>query len=115
MNERIRNNLKKFRIEAGMSTDEAAQASGIPVDNLRRYETGGSGVPSEVLFKLAEIYGHSVDDFAMESPPKANLSNRPMFHLRTTPGMDIDDKMYDWLQEQIAKANVEVRSKRTKK
>src|ERR1044072_8766818 len=92
MNDRIRINLKLFRQETGMSTDDAARASGIPLDNLRRYESGGSGVPSDVLFKLAEIYGHSVDDFALEHPPRANLTARPMFHLSTTPGMDVDEK-----------------------
>ena len=98
-----------------MSTDDAARASGIPLDNLRRYESGGSGVPSDVLFKLAEIYGHSVDDFALEHPPRANLTARPMFHLSTTPGMDVDEKEYQRLVEIINKTNQDVRSKRVKK
>ena len=115
MNDLIRKNLKAFRLEADMSTDAAAQASGIPLDNLRRYETGGSGVPSDVLFKLAEIYGHDVADFAMEHPPKANLSGRPVFHLRTTPGVDVDEKEYRRLQDIIAKTNADIRSKRTRK
>lgn len=43
----VRVNLKKFREEAGLIQAEAAELSGIPIDNLRRYENGvTSNVPS---------------------------------------------------------------------
>ena len=104
-NEIVRHNLKRFREEAAMTTDAAAQASGISVDNIRRYEGGGSGVPANVLKALGEVYGHTMEDFFAASPPKANLGARPHFFLRTLPGVNVDAKMHRELQEIIDKAN----------
>lgn len=115
MNDTVRKNLKRFREEADMTSDQTAQISGVSVDNLRRYENGSSSVPADVLHKLAGIYGHTVDDFFQEQPPPANLATRPVFHLRTLPGVDIDEKKYKELQDLINKANSDVRSKRSKK
>lgn len=95
-----------------MTTEQAAQTSGVPIDNLRRYESGKSGVPSDVLRKLAVIYGHSMDDFFLTAPPKAKLNERPVFHLMTTPGADVDPKKYRELQDLIDKANAEMRPKK---
>ena len=115
MNDRIKENLKKFRLESGLTSDQVAQISGVSVDNLRRYEGGGSGVPSEVLHKLAGIYGHSMEDFFMEHPPEPDLASRPAFHLRTLPGVEIDEKKFRELQEIVNRANEAVRPKRAKK
>jgi len=113
-NEIIIRNLRKFREEAKLSTEEAAQASEISVDNIRRYETGRVGVPISALHKLGVIYGHKMDDFLMTDPPKADLAGRPVFHLRTTPGVEVDEKLHRHLQEIIEKANREVAGKRKK-
>lgn len=104
-NEIVRQNLKRFREEAKMTTDAAAQASGISVDNIRRYEGGGSGVPANVLKALGEVYGHAMEDFFAVSPPKANLGARPHFFLRTLPGVDVDEKQHRRLQEIIDEVN----------
>jgi transcriptional regulator with XRE-family HTH domain len=112
MNDLVRKNLKKFRDEAGMTTEQAAQISKLSVDNIRRYESGKSGVPSEVLRRLAVIYGHSMDDFFLEAPPKARLTERPVFHLMTMPGTEVDQKKFRELQDMIDKANAEMRPKK---
>lgn len=95
-----------------MTTEQAAQTSGVPVDNLRRYESGKSGVPSDVLRKLALIYGHAMDDFFLSAPPKAKLSERPAFHLTVLPGAEVDPKRHREIQDMIDKANAEMRSRK---
>lgn len=114
-NDTVIKNLKQFRITAGLTSDQVAQVTGVSVDNLRRYENGGSTVPADVLHRLAGIYGHTVDDFFEASPPPPNLSTRPQFHLRTLPGVEIDEKKYKELQDLINKANADVRPRRPKK
>lgn len=104
-NEIVRANLKRFREEANMTTDAAAQASGLSVDNIRRYEGGGSGVPANALKALGEVYGHAMEDFFAVAPPKANLGARPHFFLRTLPGVEVDESTHRKLQEIIDAAN----------
>lgn len=113
-NDLVVERLKKFREEAGLSQDEAAQFSGVPVDNLRRYERGASGVPADVLRELARIYGHAMDDFYAAVPPKADLANRPTYHLKTLPGMQLDEKTHKEVMAVIERANREVATKRKK-
>lgn len=111
----VRINLKKFREEASLSQAEAAEMAGVPIDNLRRYENGvTSNVPGVVLFQLSKIYGHAVDDFHQLNPPPAKLDDRPVFFLRTRPGVDIDPDTLAKLHEVIDKANRELRTKRKK-
>ena len=103
--ETIRVNLVKFREEAGLSQADAANESGVPVDNLRRYERGGAGVDALVLKQLADAYGHQVDDFYSPDPPPAKLEERPVFFLRTRGGVEIDEEIYRQLLEQVQVAN----------
>lgn len=115
LDEIVRGNLKKFREEAQISQAESAELSGIPIDNLRRYENGVTGtVPGTVLKQLAKVYGHSVDDFFDRSPPPARLEDRPVFFLRTRPGVEVDAETHQRLQDIIDKANREVRTRRKK-
>lgn len=115
LDEVVRGNLKKFREEADISQAESAELAGIPIDNLRRYENGVTGtVPGTVLRQLAKVYGHAVDDFFEKSPPPARLEDRPVFFLRTRPGVEVDFETHARLQEIIDKANREVRTRRKK-
>lgn len=112
----VRRNLVKFRDEAKLSQAQAGDLSGVPVDAIRRYETGTTAtVPGTVLSELAKLYGHSVDDFFMTNPPKAKLEEVPLLFLRARPGVEIDMDLYNEIQELIDKANVEMRGKKTKK
>jgi transcriptional regulator with XRE-family HTH domain len=109
----IRENLVRFRKEASLSQAAAAEAAGISIDNLRRYESGKTDkVPSDVLAALAPVYGHAQEDFSNPSPPKAKLADRPVFFLRTRPGVEIDEKVYADLLKVIDDANRTATGKR---
>lgn len=108
-NDLIRRNLCEFRKGAKLTTEQAAQLSGVSIDNLRRYESGKSGVPADVIRRLAPIYGHTMEDFFLESPPAPNLSARPHFHLSVLPGVDVDRAQYEKLKAIVDKANSETR------
>lgn len=114
-NDLVIKNLKKAREVAGLSTDQAAQASTVPVDNLRRYEAGKSGVPSDALRKLAATYGHKMDDFFEPTLPKPNLAARDPLRLMALPGMDVDEEFLRQAQEVINKLNATYRAKKAKK
>ena len=108
-----RRNMVVFREAAGMSQADAADLSGIALDNLRRYESGKtSTVPGPVVAALAKAYGHTMEDFYNPNPPKAQLQNAPVFFLKTRPGAEIDEKKYAELVAVIEAANKDSRSKR---
>lgn len=113
---RLLENLVKFRKAAGLSQDQAALASGVPVDNLRRYENQVN-VPGPMALKaLCEIYGHTVDDAYMVDPPPPRDSIKPTFLLKLMPGAeDVDPELYKRLAAMVAKANEEMRDLRAKK
>lgn len=109
----VRANLKKFRELAGLSQVDAAELSGVNLDNLRRYESGKTeAVPGTVLSKLSAVYGHSVGDFFSDQPPPARLDEAPVVFLRTRPGVEIDADMIVRLQKIVDDANREIRVKR---
>jgi transcriptional regulator with XRE-family HTH domain len=108
----VRRNLRRFREEAEFSQAEAAEFSGVPIDNLRRYESGKTEkVPATVLAELGHIYGHRMEDFFESDPPKAKLDQRPTFALRTRPGAKVDAKVLKMLEDLIEKANRDVSKK----
>lgn len=49
-------NLKTARENKGLSQEKAAQLIGVSYKTIHRYENG-SPIPSNILFKLAELYG----------------------------------------------------------
>jgi transcriptional regulator with XRE-family HTH domain len=112
-------NLVRFRKEAGLSQEQASVASGVPIDNLRRYENQVN-VPNPIALKaLCEVYGHTVDDAYLEDPPPARESLRPTFLLKLMPGVeDVDPELLREAQAVVAKLNEkqrEIRAKKTKK
>lgn len=108
-----RRNMVAFREAANMSQADAADLSGIALDNLRRYESGKTTtVPGPVVAALAKVYGHAMEDFYNPTPPKAKLEGAPVFFLKTRPGVEIDEKKYAELLGIIEQANKESRSKR---
>jgi len=111
----VRANLKRFREAIEMNQRAAADLAGLPVENLRRYENGKTAtVPGPVLRELGKIYGHAMDDFFERDPPVANLDERPVFFLRTRPGIEVDREMHGKLQDIIDKANRDLRTRRRK-
>lgn len=113
--ETILNNLKRFREEVELSQAQAADLSGVPLDNLRRYEKGDSGVPATVLKQLADVYGHKVDDFYRDDPPKADRAEVPAYFLRTFPGMELDPDLHRKVLRFISEVNAEARSRKPKR
>lgn len=115
LEEIVRRNLKKFREEAGLSQEQAAEVSGVPASAIVRYESGKTDqVPGTALRLLAVVYGHSTDDFYEPSPPPAKLADRPVIFLRTMPGTVIDAEILGRVQDEIDRANALVRGKKHK-
>ncbi len=114
-NEIYRRNLKKFREAAQMTQEQAALASGVNLDNLRRYERGGSGISFDTFKRLAPIYGHAIEDFAMEEPPPPRLGERDPFHMAALPGMEVDADLVRQVKEFTARINTTFRARKAKK
>lgn len=113
LDEIVRANLKRFREEADLRQADAAELAGVPIDNLRRYELGiTSTVPGTALRLLSVIYGHTVDDFFAADPPPPRLDDRPVFFLRTHPGVEVDSDLLRKLQQMVDSANNEIRMRR---
>lgn len=111
----VRRNLVKFREDADLSQAQAGDLSGVPVDAIRRYETGTTAtVPGTVLSELSKLYGHSVDDFFMTNPPKPKLDEAPVLFLRSRPGAKVDIKVYEKIQRLIDEANADAAGKARK-
>lgn len=95
-------NLKRFRDEAGLTQEQAAIASGVPLDRLRSWESGKVKHPAgDLLHLLAQIYGHVVDDFYQEDPPKPDFTNRVGVYLGGLP--DEDAEIVAELREYVVK------------
>ncbi len=55
--------IRKFRQEAGLSSDALAEQVDVPAETLERYELGETPVPLPLLELIAEACNHSVRDF----------------------------------------------------
>lgn len=116
MNDVVTKNLQAFRIEAGFTSEEASRMSGVNIDSLRRYESGRSSPPGDVIRKLARIYGRTMDDFYEEHPPKADPTALPVFHAwaRKDALDEFAEKKYREIQQIIEKANADIREHKAK-
>lgn len=113
MDELVRQNLKKFREEAGLNQSDAAELSGVAIDNLRRYESGKTvNVPATVVAALCRVYGHSMDDVFLAHPPPAKLEEAPAVFLRTRPGVEVPRELMEKLQADVDKVNRQVKPRR---
>ncbi len=55
------NNIKGVRKNKGMTQVEAAKELGITQSQYSRYESGFTNIPSDMLSKIADLFGVSVD------------------------------------------------------
>ena len=55
------NNLKKLRKEKGIGQVEISKALDIGQSSYSRYESGNSDIPTDVLKKLSDYFGVSID------------------------------------------------------
>jgi len=97
--------MVRFREEAGLSQADAALDSGIPVDNLRRYESGKVHFDVVVLKAMADVYGHALEDFFASDPPPAKLEDRPAIFARIRGGIEVDDDIWGDVVRAVDRAN----------
>lgn len=111
--ELVRRNMIRFREEAELSQAQVGDLTGVPVDAIRRYETGTTAtVPGTVLSELAKLYGRSMDDFFATNPPKGKPDEAPVLWLRSRPGAEVDQVLYDKIKALIDDANDKMRGKK---
>lgn len=114
--ELVRRNMIRFREEADLSQAQVGDLTGIPVDAIRRYETGTTAtVPGTVLSELAKLFGRSMDDFFMTNPPKGKPEEAPVLWLRSRPNAEVDQALYDKIKAMIDDANEKMRGKKGKR
>lgn len=105
MRDVIRKNLRVFREEAKLTAEKVASFTGIPIDSLRRWESGKTTPPVAALSRLAEVYGHDMKDFTLENPPKPNLKARPGIALIELDGVAVDPEQMLRLQRLVEDIN----------
>jgi transcriptional regulator with XRE-family HTH domain len=65
----MKNQLKKFRVEAGNTQEEVAQAVGVTQPNYYRWESGRAPIPEGQLNKLAKVFNTTPDHLLGKHPP----------------------------------------------
>lgn len=55
--------LKHFRLKAGMTQEELAEAEGITFQQIQKYENGTNRIAASRLFSFAKILGIKTDTF----------------------------------------------------
>jgi transcriptional regulator with XRE-family HTH domain len=91
----LRRNLKRFRGERKMTQEQAGVYSGVPVDNIRRYERGTGRVDAVELRKLGAAYGHRMEDFYLKEPPPSDPTLIPPFILLLAPGLVVGEHLWE--------------------
>lgn len=59
----LRNNLRGYRVRAGLKQRDVATAMDICVPTMVRWEQRPDKLPFDTLVKLADLYKVSIDDF----------------------------------------------------
>lgn len=65
----MKNQLKKFRVEAGMTQERVAQAVGVAQPSYYRWEAGQAPIPKAQLKKLAKVFKTTVDHLMGRNAP----------------------------------------------
>lgn len=58
----IGNTIRKLRLERKLTLDEFSSETGIPIDELKKYEAGKSEIPKSVIETLAKFLNVTIDD-----------------------------------------------------
>jgi transcriptional regulator with XRE-family HTH domain len=81
--------LRELREKAGLTQQQLADASGLPVGSLRHYEQGRREPYWQVVFRLAAVLGVRCDAFAdcvgADVPAEATKTTPRTTSSRTTP------------------------------
>lgn len=67
--------IKEFRVRRGMTQQDLAELMGTTKQTIGRYENGNRGVDQDKIFKLAEIFNCSIDDFFPTTGSAESLMN----------------------------------------
>jgi transcriptional regulator with XRE-family HTH domain len=111
--ERIRQNLIRFREAVGLDQFAAASASQIPYETLRGYEFGEEPVPTQHLKAIATAYGCRAGDFFEEELPDFDTTKLPALHFGGPGTAELTDEERETLRK-IAE-NVSTRLDRIRK
>lgn len=71
----ICNNLKKYRVQCGLTQETLAEKTGISTAFYANIERGAKGMSILTLKKLAEALGVSVDYLLYEETAKTHMKN----------------------------------------
>ena len=116
MDETIRKNIIKFREETKLSQAQVADLSGVPMNNLSRYERGENAVPASVIPLLAQVFGRDPGDFYKSTPgPPPDDAELDVYFLRVRPGRDEDTQVTAEIRAAIARGNEKLRKAKHKK
>jgi transcriptional regulator with XRE-family HTH domain len=100
----VRRNAINFRAENGISRPEAALRMGISESTLTKLERGERRFQVDLLFKMADAYGHQVEHFRMADPPPADLPKGPLVFYKTMPGFKLDPDIEARIQRLLSEA-----------
>ena len=67
--------IKKLRQNAGMSQEKLAEMVGVSRQAVTKWEAGQSAPGTENLFRLAEVFGTTVDMLTQREKPDAQASH----------------------------------------
>jgi transcriptional regulator with XRE-family HTH domain len=99
----VARNFARFREEAGLRQNEAAELGDITFSALTKIEQGLRGMPrATTLNKFAELYARKIEHFFMQDPPPCNeeeLLNRAIWRVKVTPGLEPDADLAAKLEE----------------
>jgi transcriptional regulator with XRE-family HTH domain len=82
--------LKEFRKEKNLSQSEVAKAIGVTQASYSKYESGETQMTYQVMFKLADFYGITIDEL---------LGHKPLNGLIDKKTLEILHKMKEDLEE----------------
>lgn len=82
LNKYIGERIREFRTKKGWTTQELAEKLGTSRVTITRYETGTRKTNQDVLFKLSDIFGVSINNFF---PIPSNLSSLPGKYMLRIP------------------------------
>lgn len=72
-------NLKKLRLDRGYTQEELGRLLNVQKSAISKYERGAVLPPGDVLLRLADIFGVSVDELLGHTPPAPADTVTPEF------------------------------------
>lgn len=75
------NNIRELRHAAGLTLEQLANALGIKKNMLSNYELGKSVISAELLTKIADYFGESLDSLTNHHPKRLNENSQSATYL----------------------------------